>query len=675
MDTQRTAKRTYGLAGGWRAALLFVAMAVLSCKDDPAGPGSGAAVVDVSPDSTTLNVSAAQQLAVTVRDADGTPLGNGSVSWSTSDADIATVTNAGLVTARGAGRAVITASTGGKTGNAVIIVRTEPRDVVVEDVQWTQATQAPDGSIPMVLNGNAVAVNVVMSSTPPMSGPTQVVLRLTNAAGDLVRADTAVANSISATAPPFLTPTVQFRLPATAIQPGLRWQVIRDPRRLLPDDAQGNDAFPAGAPALLSTTGVPVLRLRFVPVVLTAHGNVTGDVNTGNLDEYLRTARSVFPLGAVEASVGEPFSTSQSFGTPPSGGDATAFWTPVLQAMDAARIASPEPFVHWIGVVRPPPGFTTTQNGGIGFVPASGTNASGRTALVTSLNWADRESFTREITAHELGHNFGRRHAPCGGAPNTDPSFPYPGASIGQPGFDVRAWMEGRAAAPVPVPPGTRDVMSYCDPAWISDYNYRGVLNFRGSIASGRPATAAARARTRVVLVRGTIVDREGVRLAPAFAIDAPPALPASTGPYRLEARDIAGRVIFALNFTPEVIDHAPALRHFAFAVPLTPADEAAVATIDVRGPEGRALRTRKVGPPALRAPGDLAPRRLAGGLVRVTCEDSAAAGILVRGAVSGAVLATANAPNVDIATRSGASLEVVCSDGVVSSRTSVIVP
>ena len=39
--------------------------------------------------------------------------------------------------------------------------------------------------------------------------------------------------------------------------------------------------------------------------------------------------------------------------------------------------------------------------------------------------------------AHELGHNFGRNHAPCGSPPNVDPAYPYPGADIGTLGCDI----------------------------------------------------------------------------------------------------------------------------------------------------------------------------------------------------------------------------------------------
>jgi hypothetical protein len=63
---------------------------------------------------------------------------------------------------------------------------------------------------------------------------------------------------------------------------------------------------------------------------------------------------------------------------------------------------------------------------------------------------------------HEIGHSLGLPHAPCGVA--GDPAFPYSNGGIGVHGFD----REAQAL----ISTQYRDVMGYCDPVWISDYNY-----------------------------------------------------------------------------------------------------------------------------------------------------------------------------------------------------------
>jgi hypothetical protein len=424
-----------------------------------------------------------------------------------------------------------------------------------------------------------------------------------------------------------------------------------------------------------------LLKVRFVPIVLTAHNNTTGNVNAGNLAEYTRTVESALPIGGFQASVGANFSTSQSFGTQPSqGGFATTFWQPVLVQLDLARVSDPDPTTYWVGVVLPPTGFDRTNNGGIGYVPGNGT-ASGtgtRTNMVTSFGWASDPAFTRVTVAHELGHNFGRPHAPCGPADNTDPQFPYPGGLIGVPGHDVRGWMAGRAPTAVTIPPTSFDLLGYCTPGsqnWLSDYNYRTILNFRTfTTVAGTAALARLEPKTRVILVSGTIDGASGITLNPTFSAEAHPARPEKAGAYHIEGRTAAGDVLFARDFAPSVIDHLPDGGTFAFAIPMPEAEEARLATIEVRGPAGTARLDRPVASAALRAPGTLAPQRI-NGMVGVACADANARGVIVRDASTGVMLGMAAGSTARVAVNPGTPLSVICSDGVQSSRMTVIAP
>jgi len=81
--------------------------------------------------------------------------------------------------------------------------------------------------------------------------------------------------------------------------------------------------------------------------------------------------------------------------------------------------------------------------------------------------------------AHEAGHACGLGHAPAGGAPNPDPSYPAyepydpantPQASIGEYGLNVN---NGAIASPQTF----RDFMSYAAPRWISPYDYGRLLD------------------------------------------------------------------------------------------------------------------------------------------------------------------------------------------------------
>ena len=84
------------------------------------------ASVDVTPASASLLIGQTNQLAATTRDSAGGTLSGRTISWSTSDAGVATVSSAGLVTAVGAGTATITAISEGRSGTAAITVAVVP---------------------------------------------------------------------------------------------------------------------------------------------------------------------------------------------------------------------------------------------------------------------------------------------------------------------------------------------------------------------------------------------------------------------------------------------------------------------------------------------------------------------------------------------------------------------
>ena len=189
------------------------------------------------------------------------------------------------------------------------------------------------------------------------------------------------------------------------------------------------------------------------------------------------------------------------------------------------------------------------------------------------------------MIAHELGHNFGRQHAPCGNPSGPDPAYPYLDASVGTWGLDLPALSLK--------PPATyKDLMSYCNPDWISDYTYLGVLAYRGTAPDVEPSAAAVAAPGRGLLVWGRVVAGN-VILEPAFFVDAPARLPTRAGPHRIEGLDAAGLPLFSLGFDGEVVPDLPRgeERHFAFVVPLGPAEEARLARLRLTGHGLTALR------------------------------------------------------------------------------------
>jgi uncharacterized protein YjdB len=82
--------------------------------------------VEVTPQTATMAPGSTQQLTARTLTRTGLPLPGRVVTWSSSDASIATVNESGLVTAVAGGSATITATCEGKSATALITVAPVP---------------------------------------------------------------------------------------------------------------------------------------------------------------------------------------------------------------------------------------------------------------------------------------------------------------------------------------------------------------------------------------------------------------------------------------------------------------------------------------------------------------------------------------------------------------------
>ena len=118
----------------WRAWLSAPALAGLaSCGGEggSSAPPEPVASVTVTPNTLSLTVGETQQLTAVLRSAAGTELSGRAVAWTTSDANVATVSTSGSVSALSAGSATIEATSEGQTGNAAVSVAPIPARLYV----------------------------------------------------------------------------------------------------------------------------------------------------------------------------------------------------------------------------------------------------------------------------------------------------------------------------------------------------------------------------------------------------------------------------------------------------------------------------------------------------------------------------------------------------------------
>lgn len=97
---------------------------LIACSESPTDPSCVVNSVTVTGAPTELQVNATAQLGATVDSDDCS--NEPTVTWSTSSGTRATVSNTGLVTGVGAGSVTITATAGGKSGNATFDIELTP---------------------------------------------------------------------------------------------------------------------------------------------------------------------------------------------------------------------------------------------------------------------------------------------------------------------------------------------------------------------------------------------------------------------------------------------------------------------------------------------------------------------------------------------------------------------
>ena len=359
-----------------------------------------------------------------------------------------------------------------------------------------------------------------------------------------------------------LTASSNAAIPAEVVQPGLEMVIDIDPGSLQDSALDVDRRLPSTGRLALEVVEVPPLDLTLVPFLWTSNPDHTlADYAAGlsSDDELFRMTRESLPVGDFRLNVREPVWTSvesEAKNTTP-----ILIEVYVVRILDGAR-------GHYMGILP------ASERVGVAVIPGY--------IGVAALNG--------RVIAHELGHNMNLGHAPCGDPAGVDPDYPYFDGTTGAWGYDI---LSGSMKSPQ-----NYDLMSYCLPFWISDFHFTKALIYRRTEESPIPVARAASATN--LLLWGEVNDSAETVLHPAFAVDAPAALPETGGPYRLTGEDGAGNSLFALSFgAAEIADGIGSV--FAFVLPIrsdwldrlhriTLSGPGGVNTIDRRGESAAAI-------------------------------------------------------------------------------------
>jgi hypothetical protein len=254
-----------------------------------------------------------------------------------------------------------------------------------------------------------------------------------------------------------LTSTINIPIPGVALERGASITVVlNDKTGDSPSTPSSGARWPQdGSLADLDAhDGGDKLRVMIVPVQYNADGSHRlPDTSDAQIESYRQRFYQVYPVAQVEITVRDPWPWSGAISPNGNGMDT------ILQALAQLRSSDqPDPDVYYYAAFDPASSFGAYCGGGC----VTGlSNQPGRTSVGIGYGGGPAE----DTAIHEVGHAHNLPHAPCGGAAGPDPAFPYTTGAIGVWGYDPFGQQMIDAGK-------YKDMMGYCDPKWISDYNY-----------------------------------------------------------------------------------------------------------------------------------------------------------------------------------------------------------
>jgi hypothetical protein len=412
-------------------------------------------------------------------------------------------------------------------------------DLTITGLEITQAVQTATNSVPLVAErATLVRVYGKVDQQSELGGITVTL------AG--IRDGKALPGSPLTLGPHSVSPDPQrgdlassynFNVPREWLSGAVQFVATIDSAHAWPEVDESNNT----ASVSMTFNSVPALNIEIVPIRYTysptgrTYPAPTADVIS---DWVMRS----YPISAINVSFRTPidFSGDLRFDYE---------WDRLLELIKAVKIADGAPDALAYYALIP------TLNGADSWIASTSFIAGigyvgDRTAASLDLG-PSREDTTGRIAAHELGHNHGRYHAPCGTPGSPLQPFPYTNASIGSQnyGFDGG---RGRVMSPF-TPDVAKDLMSYCSPQWLSDFTYRGIYD-----DARRHGALMALPALDGLLIRMSFDGYDTPTLAPVYQLSGVSIRGLGTSEYTAELLDASGTVLASYPLEIQLAQHEP---------------------------------------------------------------------------------------------------------------------
>lgn len=619
--------------------VVLIGLIVAGCSDFATEPDRRPAALRITPDTILVTAGEAVAFGVTVLDQNGDPYEQipswSPPLWSSSDAGLLQVSEDGIGHTGAPGKSMTLVDLAGLHGEATVRANPAELGVDVPVAYITQSTQRHDWGVPLVAGRDGLLRVFVTGSGINFFRPAvRAVFVLSG-----VETHTAVLELENEGLPLALDESdlalsYDMVIPGEVLVPGVAMSVEVDPGGVVPSTPGSILRVPEQGDMPLDVRAVPPFQLRLVPI----HHDRDSDLADSAAQGLTRLTREIYPFFEFDVDVREPYVTGADLSTDQGWFD-LIYEIAVLRDDDGSDR-------YYYGGFRRSPGTNILGLGFVGYPVSIGTEENDGTV------------------AHEIGHNLGLGHAPCGGAGNADKDYPYQEAGIGQYGYDPRTGRIHR-------PDRRFDLMSYCDPIWISDYNYEKVLEYRDTSAFDAAfedrATGAIRApRERTLVVGGSIRDGE-LRLQPALELDVMlPRQSPTGGTHVVEGLDAAGDRLFSVPVTPWPLGRENSAVILA-AIDVEVAQPDRLVTLRLRGPEGVVERTRGAGTEeaSVRVERLAAGGAGGGAVAEARWNPDVFPLAVVRNRSSGRIIAISRVGVVRLPNVDPAQVEVLLSDGV----------